>query len=190
MMSLSSNRLLTSLSVFTYQPNALKILYRSWLLYFTSHKPHSSHHALQSLRQVQRRQHSHQVALKFDTRFAYHRRDLITMYIVTTIRQSPGLSGTRGLDAFFHARELAIIICYNSPCLHCPIVFALRRTFGIRQKTKDDSNFSENRLSYSISISLQGLGRPLNGKTQSRNTTTVFTSTCTLQAFSLLRCSP
>jgi hypothetical protein len=154
MMSLSSNRLLTSLSVFTYQPNALKILYRSWFLYFTSHKPHSSHHALQSLRQVQRRQHSHQVALKFDTRFAYHRRDLITMYIVTTIRQSPGLSGLRDLDA------------------------------------KDDSNFSETRLSYSISISLQGLGRPLNGKTQSRNTTTVFTSTCTLQAFSLLRCSP
>jgi hypothetical protein len=154
MMSLSSTRLLTSLSVFTYQPNALKILYRSWLLYFTSHKPHSSHHALQSLRQVQRRQHSHQVALKFDTRFAYHGRDLITMYIVTTIQQSPGLSGLRDLDA------------------------------------KDDSNFSETRLSYSISISLQGLGRPLNGKIQSRNTTTVFTSTCTLQAFSLIRCSP
>jgi hypothetical protein len=190
MISLSSNRLLTSLSVFTYQPNALKILYRSWLLYFTSQKPHSSHHALQSLRQVQRRQHSHQVALKFDTRFAYHRRDLITMYIVTTIRQSPGLSGLRDLDAFFHARELAINWCYKSRLLHCPIVFALRRTFGIRQKTEDDSNFSETRLSYSISISLQGLGRPLNGKTQSRNTTTVFTSTCTLQAFSLLRCSP
>ena len=189
MMSLSSNRLLTSLSVFTYQPNALKILYRSWLLYFTSHKPHSSHHALQSLRQVQRRQHSHQVALKFDTRFAYHRRDLITMCIVTTIRQSPGLSRLRDLDAFFHARELAINWCYKSRCLHCPIVLTLRRTCDIGQRTKEGGNFSKYRLPTIISISLRGLGPSLKG-TQLRNTTTVFTSTCTLQAFSLPRCSP
>lgn len=184
------NQLLTSLPVFTHQPNALKIPYRSWLVYCASRNPRSSDHAPQNLRQVQRRQHPHQATLNLYTEFACHRRDLITMYIVTTIRQFPGLSGLRGLDAFFHARELAINLYYKSRCLHCPIVLALRRTFGIGQRAKDDSNFSGSRVSDSISILLQGLGRSLKGKTQSRNTTTVFTSACTLQAFSLVRCSP
>ena len=168
------------------------MMYHPWLVYLVkSHNPHSSHHPLQNLRQVQtRQQHSNQVTLNFDIEFACYRRDLITMSIVTTIPNFARLRGLCGLGAFFHARELAINLCYKGRCLHCPFVLALRRAFGIGQMTKDDSNFSETRLSYSISISLQGLGRPLNGKTQSSNTTTVFTSTCTLQAFSLLRCSP
>jgi hypothetical protein len=40
------NQLLTSLPVFTYQPNALKMLYRSRLVYFTSRNLHSSYYAL------------------------------------------------------------------------------------------------------------------------------------------------
>jgi hypothetical protein len=167
------------------------MMYHPWLVYLIkSHNPHSSQHALQNLRQIQtRQQHSHQVTLNFDTEFAYYRRDLITMSIVTKIPNFARLRGLCGLGAFFHAWELAIILCYKSRCLHCPIVPTLRRAFDIGQRTKEGGNFSKYRLPTIISISLRGLGPSLKGK-QLRNTTTVFTSTCTLQAFSLPRCSP
>ena len=131
----------------------------------------------------------HPQILNLNTGFAHHRRDLITMYIVTTIPSSPSLGGLRGLSTFFHSRNPAIHLCYKSRCLHCPIVLALRRAFGTGQRTQDESNFSEYHLSVSISISVQGLGRPLERRNL-RNTTTVFTSTCTLQRYSSPRCSP
>ena len=127
--------------------------------------------------------------LNLNTGFAHHGRDLITMYIVTTIPSCPSLGGFRGLSTFFHPRNIAIHLYYKSHCLHCPIVLALRRAFGIGQRTQDESNFSEYHLSVSISISVQGLGRPLERRNL-RNTTTVFTSTCTLQSYSSPRCSP
>ena len=131
----------------------------------------------------------HPRILNLNTGFAHHRRDLITMYIVTTIPSFPSVGGLRDLGAFFHPRNLAIHLCYKSHCLHCSIVLALRRAFGIGQRTQDESNFSKYRLSVSISISVQGLGRPLERRNL-RNTTTVFTSTCTLQSYSSPRCSP
>ena len=127
--------------------------------------------------------------LNLNTGFAHHGRDLITMYIVTTIPSFPSLGGLRDLGAFFHPRNLAIHLCYKSHCLHCSIVLALRRAFGIGQRTQDESNFSKYRLSVSIRISVQGLGRPLQRK-NIRNTTTVFTPTCTLQSYYSPRCSP
>jgi hypothetical protein len=131
----------------------------------------------------------HPQILNLNTGFAHYRRDLITMYIVTKIPSSPSLGGLRGLGAFFHPRKFAINLCYKSTCLHCPIVLALRRVLGIGQRTKDDSNFSEYRISSSTSISLRGLG-PFVKQTHLRNTTTVFTSTCTLQSYFSPRCSP
>jgi hypothetical protein len=132
----------------------------------------------------------HPQILNLNTGFAHYRRDLITMYIITTIPSSPSLGGLRGLGAFFHPRKHSINLCYKSLCLHCPIVLALRRVFGIGQRTKDDSNFSEYRLSLSTSILLQGRGRPQERKHLSNTTTTVFPSTCTLQSYFSPRCSP
>ena len=131
----------------------------------------------------------HPRILNLNTGFAHHRRDLITMYIVTTIPSSPSLGGLRGLSTFFHSRNPAIHLCYKSRCLHCPIVLALRRAFGTGQRTQDESNFSKYRLSVNIRISVQGLGRPLERK-NIRNTTTVFSPTCILQSYSSPRCSP
>lgn len=131
----------------------------------------------------------HPRILNLNTGFAHHRRDLITMYIVTSIPSCPSLGGFRGLSTFFYPRNIANHLYYKSHCLYCPIVLALRRTFGIGQRTQDESNFSKYRLSVSISISVQGLGRPLERRNL-RNTTTVFTSTCTLQSYSSPRCSP
>lgn len=133
---------------------------------------------------------THQVTPILDSGFNHYSRVLVTMYIATTIPSAPYLGGLHGLDAFFHPRNFAIYLCYKSPCLHCPIVLALRRAFAIGQRTKNDSHFSEYRLPTGTSISLrQGLGRPLE-ETHFHNSTTVFTSTCTLQSSSSPRCSP
>jgi len=165
------------------------MLYRSWLVYLTSHIPCSSHHALQTLRQVYRRQGSHEATTNINTKFDHHRRDLTTMYMSTTIPRFPCPRSIRGLDAFFDVHKLASILCYKSRCVHCHIVLALRQVFGIGQRTKKNSNIVRYCLSLNTSILLQALGPTLK-ETQSRNTTTVFTSTCTLQACSSLRCSP
>lgn len=135
----------------------------------------------------------HQATLTLDVGFAHRICALATAHTITphtTIPCFHYLQPPPWFDAFFHAREVAIIARYKkslSRLFDCPR--SSNMSLASHKGTKPDYGTSENH-SFSISI-LQGLG-PFPNEIQFHSNTTVITaaSSCTLKAGSSLRSWP